>query len=431
MIGAGAVGLGVAFELASSGAEVTVFESRRLGGGASHGNAGWITPALCAAPVPAPGIVRQAFRWMLQPDSPFLLRPRLDLHFAHWLWRFSRACTPTAFNRGMRALVGHNRFALEALLSWRERGVDFELHREGLLCAALTDDALKQEQMTYQQVRSMGFPLEFEVLDGEQLREREPALSDSIRGGIASNDEWHVRPESLTHGLAIALRSLSAEIQEGIAVEALERRGDTWRINGLDADRVVVAAGVWTRDLLRPLGVQLPLEGAKGSSVTARGEGVQPRHAIYMLEAKVACSPYERDVRLAGTLELGARTDLSLNKRRITAVAAAAERYLRWRPINPDHEWAGLRPLLPDGLPAVGRLPHHPGLFVATGHGMAGTTLAAVSAKLLAPPEKQRDAHEMLFTLPAVQAEISKVLRSWFAKQKRLEPVFNLFFGLL
>src|SRR4051812_15913317 len=101
VVGGGVVGLGVAYELARAGAEVVVFERNRTGAAASLGNAGWITPALCAAPVPAPGVMGQAVRWMVHPSSPFLLRPRLDFGFLSWLWQFRKACSRAAFDAGM------------------------------------------------------------------------------------------------------------------------------------------------------------------------------------------------------------------------------------------------------------------------------------------------------------------------------------------
>ena len=148
---------------------------------------------------------------------------------------------------------------------------------------------------------------------------------------------------------------------------------------------MVLAAGAWTGRVLAPLGVKIRQEAAKGYSLTARGEGTRPRHALYLGEAKVGCSPFEDGVRLAGTLEL-AGIDLSPNRARLEAVARSATRYLRdWRPVASELDWAGLRPLPPDGLPLIGPVPGRDGLFVATGHGMMGVTLAPSTGAALAP----------------------------------------------
>ena len=388
VVGGGVIGLGVAYELARSGAEVTVLERARFGGGASLGNAGWVTPALSAAPVPAPGVTAQVLRWMFRSDSPFLLRPRTDRAFLGWLWSFQRACRAPQYAAGMHALVEHNRGAIESLVSWRRQGIDFELHRGGLLFAALSEAALEEERELYVRLQAAGFPVEFELLDANAVREREPAVSDRVIGGMLSRREWHLRPESLTAGLAAALRRAGAELLDGVVVEDLARENGGWRLStstgSRQAERVVLATGAWGPALLGSLGYRLPLEAAKGYSITAAGEGVRPQHAVYLLEAKVGCSPYVDAVRLAGTLEL-AGLDLSLNRPRLRAIERAAEAYLRWRPVDPQLEWAGLRPLAPDGLPVVGAVPGQPGLFISTGHGMAGVTLAAASASLLGP----------------------------------------------
>jgi D-amino-acid dehydrogenase len=198
-----------------------------------------------------------------------------------------------------------------------------------------------------------------------------------------------VRPETLLAGLERRLRERGVAIEEGAAVEGLRPAGDGWRVEtaggSLEADRVVVAAGVWSPALLAPLGVRLPIEAAKGYSVTARGPGRRPHRPLYLTEAKVGVSPFDGALRLAGTLELGA-LDVSVDRVRVDAVASSASRYLRdWRPVDGRVDWAGLRPLAPDGLPVIGGVPDRPGLFVATGHGMLGITLAPATGEALAP----------------------------------------------
>jgi D-amino-acid dehydrogenase len=185
------------------------------------------------------------------------------------------------------------------------------------------------------------------------------------------------------------LRGDGVEIHEGTAVERIQRSGGTWTIETktrerIHADRVVVAAGVWTRRLLQQLGTRIPLEGAKGYSVTTTANGRLPRHSIMLHEAKVGVSPFANGFRLAGTLELAGES-LTLNRRRIGAIVDAAGRYLDYKTGAVELEWAGLRPVLPDGLPVIGRVPTADGVFVATGHGMLGITLAPSTAESLAP----------------------------------------------
>jgi D-amino-acid dehydrogenase len=227
------------------------------------------------------------------------------------------------------------------------------------------------------------------VLDREALCALEPDVADGVIGGLLAGAERHVRPESLTAGLRRALIERGADVHENRHVTALLARPDGWRVQlrdgSLDADRVVVAAGVWSRELLAPLGIRLPLEAAKGYSITAPANGDRPRHPLYLTEIKVGVSPFDGAVRLAGTLEL-AGLDLRLNRRRIDAIARHAADYVTG--LHPDGgsvEWAGLRPVPADGLPIIGAVPGHPGLFLATGHHMLGVTLGPATGEALAP----------------------------------------------
>jgi D-amino-acid dehydrogenase len=388
IIGGGVVGLCCAHRLVGQGAKVVLLERDRCGGGASLGNAGWITPVL-SAPLPAPGVLRQAARWMLDPESPLFIRPRLSPELARWCWQFARNTTRSRFLRGMRALIELNRKTLELFDELRESGVEFEMHREGLLIVSLQEDALLDEWRLIGEMKALGYNGRAEILSSGEVRKLEPALGRNVAGGIYAADERHVRPESLTGGLVRWLRNAGVSIREGWAVERLRTSGHGWSIEGngerVHVDRVVIAAGVWTRQLLRQLGVPIPLEAAKGYSVTTERERPQLRIPVMLHEAKVGCSPFEGSFRLAGTLEL-AGDDLALNPRRVGAIVKAASQYLEgYRPSSAAAAWAGLRPVLPDGLPVIGPIPSVEGAFVAAGHGMLGITLAPSTADQLAP----------------------------------------------
>ena len=271
----------------------------------------------------------------------------------------------------------------------RASGVEFELHDTGLLLVARDEEHLAEYQALFRELAALGYHDEVAFLTGEELVGVEPALSRGLAGGIHAFAERHVRPETLTAGLVSDLRVRGATIIEHTEVAGVRpRRGDRWHLDtssgGLEFDKVVLAGGAWTEQLLRGLRARLPLEAAKGYSLTSGGSGVTPSHALYFADAKVACSPFDGGLRIAGTLEL-AGLDLTLNARRLAALRRAASGYLdSWEPAGVQVEWAGLRPLAPDGLPYIGAVPHHPGLYVATGHGMLGVTLAPATGFFLA-----------------------------------------------
>jgi D-amino-acid dehydrogenase len=388
VVGGGAVGLCVAEALLRRGARTLLLEAGRIGARASAGNAGWITPGI-SNPLPAPGTVPQALRWMLDPASPLLVRPTLRPGFLRWSYDFWRSTSPARYSAGMAALVALSGRAIPAYDALREAGVEFEMHADGLLFVAHTEEELDAELAALRDQQALGFSGRIETLDGAAARELEPALTDGVIGAILAADERHVRPETLTDGLAAHLRAGGATVREHARVERVTRDGAGWSLlvagEPIRCERVVVALGADTSRLLAPLGVRLPLEGAKGYSFTDPAPPVRPRRPLYLLESKVGVSPYDGALRFAGTLELGSR-DVAVDQRRLRALDASGTRYLKGWSASPGRSgWAGMRPLLPDGLPAIGPVPGHDGLFVATGHSMLGITLAPATGELLAP----------------------------------------------
>jgi D-amino-acid dehydrogenase len=388
VVGGGVVGLCCAHSLRRAGADVTILDRGECGQATSLGNGGWVTPVL-STPLPAPGVTRQALRWMLDPASPLLVRPRLDRAFLSWCWQFARHCTPGRFEAGARALLALNAPTLRLYDDLQAAGVEFEMHAAGLIVVALGDAYLEHEWEGLQELKRLGYPGPIDRLDASAVRELEPALNPKVAGGVHVHDERHVRPESLTAGLLRSLHESGATVRDGVDVTGITRDGSGWKVatsaGPIEADRVVVAAGIWSRPLLAGLGTTLPLEAAKGYSVTVPSNGLTARHALMFGEAKVAFTPFDGSVRFAGTLEL-AGEDLSLKPRRVGAIVKAASRYLDdFHADDAAPAWAGLRQFLPDGLPVIGRVPTADGVYVATGHGMLGVTLAPATAHALTP----------------------------------------------
>ena len=388
MVGGGVVGLCVAHSLARRGAQVTVVERDRCGAATSAGNAGWVTPGL-SAPVPAPGVVRQALRWMLDRESPFLVRARLDPAFLGWLVGFWRASGAARHRAGLRATLDLARPTTDLYDQLRADGVEFEMHTDGLLYLVRSERALDAWRSMYDELAALGFDGQVEALDREAVHALEPGAGPDVAAGLLAKVERHVRPESLSEGLRQSLLARGVRIEEGQGVTRLTRTAYGWRVEtaggAIYGDRVVIAAGVWSRELLAPLGLRIPLEAAKGYSITAPANGERPRHPLYLTEAKIGVSPFDGAIRLAGTLEL-AGLNLDLDRGRIDAIVKHASEYLGgFRPNGGSVEWAGLRPMTADGLPVIGAVPGQPDLFTATGHHMLGVTLAPATGEALAP----------------------------------------------
>jgi D-amino-acid dehydrogenase len=390
VVGGGVVGLACAWELHRNGAAVTVLERGRVGGGVSGGNTGWVVPSM-SSPLPAPGMVREGLRQLATRGDAFVLRPSPDPSFVRWLWQFRRSCSPARFDVGMRALLALNRRTLELFDRYREE-LGFEMHATGLLIAARSVEGLHHFRTIFRRLRELGYEGETEELDGEALASLEPALDGrAVALGLHARVDRYVRPEDLLARLAERLRSEGVRVLEGSNLERLERRGREWVLStttgDLVAERVVVAAGLQADRLLRSRSRRLRMQPARGYSVTIVGSGTPPRHALYLAEARIGLSPYDHAVRIAGVFELGASRAEAPRDAGAKLLAAARPYLSGWRPDSdgPLSTWAGLRPATPDGLPLIGELPGHPGLYVAAGHGMLGVTLAPATAALLAP----------------------------------------------
>ncbi|HUA45304.1 MAG TPA: FAD-dependent oxidoreductase [Solirubrobacteraceae bacterium] len=388
VIGGGAVGLCVAETLSARDCEVTVIERDRCGAGASAGNAGWITPSL-AAPVPGPGVISAALRWLVDPSGPLWIRPTLSPAMVEWLARFIVGCRRSTYRRTLGALQRAAARAGPGFDAMAARGVELELHEDPLLFPAFERGELEHLWHLAHELHEAGSTQRFERLSAEELRAVEPALGPDLLGGVLAHGERRVRPELLSAGVRRALIARGVEVLEGMPVTRLARDGGGWRLDGprgtaRRAEAVVIAAGLASAALLAAHGVRVPIAAAKGYSRTYPADPTAPRQPLYLENAKVAISVFDGSVRVSGTLELGAR-GLALSGRRLAAITAAAQRALPgWRMPARRRDWAGMRPLSPDGLPFIGPVPGLEGVHLATGHSTLGITLAPLTGELVA-----------------------------------------------
>jgi D-amino-acid dehydrogenase len=390
VIGGGAVGLCAAEALSARDCEVIVVEADRCGAGASAGNAGWITPSL-ATPVPGPGVIAESLRWLINPSGPLWIRPTLSPDLLRWIADFMLSCRRPVYERGLVAMQQLVARASDAFDGLAARGVEFEEHDDPLLYPSFERSEFEHVWHVVEEIRRAGSSQRFERLSPDEVRTLEPALGPGLVGGVIAHGEQRVRPELLTAGVHRALIERGVEVLEGTPVTDLARDGGGWTIDTSArggavrrADAVVIAAGVDSARLLAAHGVRVPIAAAKGYSRTYPLDPTGPRRPLYLEGPKVAISVFDGGVRVSGTLELGAR-GLSLSARRLSAIAAAAQRALPgWRMPPGPRDWAGMRSLSPDGLPFIGPVPGLDGVHLATAHATLGITLAPVTGQLLA-----------------------------------------------
>jgi D-amino-acid dehydrogenase len=390
VVGGGVIGVCCAYFLAKRGARVTVLERGGVGEGASYGNAGAI--AAGHGPINKPGRVKQAIKSVCDPTSPLYIPVQWNPSLFKWLWAFRAHCTDDHVAWSMQTLgpLGHaSRGLFDELVDGE--GLDCRYRREGYYEIFLTEPGLEAARREAELQKHYGYHPK--VLSGSELREREAAVREDIIGGVLFPEAATCDPHRFVLELAARTRRHGGEFRtESEVVELLVQDGRVTGVRMRDGEvvsgeRIVLATGAYSLHLLQKLGCPLPLQAGKGYHRDAPLEagGTPPLRQTCMLgETSVFCTPMGGSVRFAGTLEFSG-VNHDMRPARLEQLNKAAKRYLSGvGDIEYRSEWCGLRPCLPDGLPAVGPVPNHPDVILATGHAMLGLTLGPVTGKVVA-----------------------------------------------
>jgi len=356
--------------------------------GCSYGNTGMIVPSHFV-PLAAPGAVATALKWMLNPASPFYVKPRLSFELAQWGLEFWRAAN---FERARRAAPLLVRLALAGRAGYEAlagEGDDFHFRNSGVLILCRDPHTLEEEGRAAVEARALG--LTAEVLDKKATAAREPGIQMDVAGAVYVAQDCNLDPARLMDVLQRRCAAAGVELRWQAEVSGYRTKGS--RITSLQvareeiaADEFILCAGVWTSGIGRELGLRLPMQAGKGYSLTLTNPTRSPKACALLTEARVAVSPMNGKLRFGGTMEL-AGIDETINPIRVRGIIDAVKRYY---PEFTDQDfagiepWRGLRPCTPDGLPYVGRTARAENLVVAAGHAMMGVSLAPITAKLAA-----------------------------------------------
>lgn len=387
VVGGGVVGLATAWYLKRMGADPFVVESRTAGSGCSSGNGGWVCPSI-SSPVASPALTLRSLLGLLRPGNPLYIRPAALPELAPWLIRFRARCTRSAFDHGLRAMASLNVHTMERYDELTGDGVAFEFARSGILMAYRSPAKTAIARSEVEATAALGVA-RCTVLDRDGLYEREPLLRPGFGGGFFVDSDVHVRPESLTAGLAQGLRDAGVELHEGVSAFGFSVEGETVRAlvtsaGPMEVDAVVIAAGAETGSLARAAGLAIPLTAGKGYSVTIDEPRNQLRQPLLLGDDKIVMTPFAGALRFGGTMELSG-VNCRLDPRRVRAVRRGVTRWVDVpEAATGGVEWVGMRPMVPDTLPVVGRLPTRTNVYVNTGHQMSGVTLAPSTGWALA-----------------------------------------------
>jgi D-amino-acid dehydrogenase len=388
VVGAGIAGLCCAYYLRKHDVDVVVLDAEPVGSrvASSYGNGGWICPAQ-AGPLPEPGLTVYGMRALLARDSALHFRPGYLPRLLPWLARFWTYCNQRDYDAGTAALAALGKRVFQLVDEMAEDGIEPEIYKLGMICATADEPQARNVLESLQGMRKHGFELPDDLLLGDELHAVEPSLSDRVQAGFYLAEQWHVRPTTMTLEIARRLRETGVEIREGARVDGFDRRNGTVRAarttqGEVPADAFVLAAGSWTTQLARTLGLRLPMQPGKGYSFLIAPK-IVPRHGILFADIHAGATPLGDRVRIGGTMEFSGY-GLEVDRRRIDTVFRLAKDYIELE--RPDYEepWAGLRPMTVDGLPIVDRAPGYGNAYVATGYSMLGMTIAPPAGEELA-----------------------------------------------
>jgi D-amino-acid dehydrogenase len=394
VLGAGVIGVTSAWYLAQAGHEVTVADRQaEVGMETSFANGGQIS-ASHAEPWAKPSMVPKLLRWLGREDAPLLFRPRLDV--AQWAWglRFLLECIPGRFERNCRALAGLAAYSRDCLQGLRERtGIRYDQLTRGILHFATDGRDFEVLARSAEAVRALG--IERQVKSAPECLALEPALKDSedpLTGGVYTPGDESGDARRFTQELARLATACGVRFRFGSSLNAIEVAGAEVRgvrigEEQVRADAYVVALGSYSPLVLRPLGIHIPVYPLKGYSVTlqlgAEHIGVAPSVSLTDEAHKIVISRLGSRLRAAGTAELTGY-DTTVNSVRCAAIARRLRQlFPGLGGITTHDSWTGLRPATPNNVPIIGRT-KLPNLFLNTGHGTLGWTLACGSAKALA-----------------------------------------------
>ena len=386
VIGAGIVGLSTAYYLAKAGRSVIVLEKSDGTDSCSYGNAGFISPSHFI-PLASPGIVSKGMRWMLNPESPFYIKPRLNSSLIKWGINFLRSANHTHVNNTKRLLADLAILSRELHLDFaKEENVAIE--SPGILMHCTTESSMNHEKEVGKMAADLG--IKTRTLDLDQINAEYPKIRHSGVGAVHFPIDSYMIPKDFMTNMIRAVKELGVKIKLNQEVNGFETKdGKITKVRTksgeFEGDEVVLATGAFTPILTKLIGNRLLLEAGKGYSVDYYNESLVPDIAYILVEARVAVTPMQKFVRVAGTMELGGINE-KINQRRVAGFLKSVKDYL------PDFEyekmkslpvWSGLRPCSPDGLPYVGRDSKYQNLILATGHAMLGFTLGPVTGKLV------------------------------------------------
>lgn len=392
VLGSGVIGVASAYQLALAGHDVTVVDRQPAAAlETSYGNAGEVSPGY-SAPWAGPGVPIKAIKWLLMQHRPLVIRPNVDLNLVRWGIAMLRNCTAARYEVNKGRMVRLAEYSRDCLIALRaQTGIRYDERTQGTLQLFRTQAQLDGTAADIAILKRYG--VAFELLDRAGFIRHEPALAhvqEKFVGGLLLPGDETGDCFKFTQNLAALAAKQGVQFRYGTRIQRLQLSGK--QIDGvatdagtLKADAYLVALGSYSPLLLQPVGIRIPVYPVKGYSITvpitfAAGA---PESTVMDESHKVAVTRLGDRIRVGGTAELAGYTLKLHEARRQTLEHVVTDLFPRGGDVSRAEFWCGLRPMTPDGTPVVGatRLPN---LFLATGHGTLGWTMAAGTGRVIA-----------------------------------------------
>nr|WP_298798823.1 D-amino acid dehydrogenase [uncultured Acetobacter sp.] len=392
ILGAGVIGVTSAWYLNRLGHEVTVVDRQPEPGlETSFANAGQVSPGY-STPWAAPGLPLKALGWMMQRHSPLVIRKRIDFAMFRWIEQLLKNCNTQAYdiNKGrMLRVAEYSRDCLDALRE--ETGLTYDDRQRGLIQLFRTDKQIDKAHHDMKLLSDSGIP--HALLNVDQILEHEPGLSHArglLKGGLSLPGDQSGDAHIFTQRLAKMAAAQGVTFLYDTTIKGMDAAADEVMSirtskGHLRADAYVVSMGSYSPLLLKPLGVHLPVYPVKGYSLTLplTDESHAPLSTVNDETYKVAITRLGNRIRVGGTAEL-AGYNLRLSPDRRETLELSFSELFGGGDLSAATYWTGLRPCTPDGTPVIGPAPRFSNLWLNTGHGTLGWTMACGSGRILA-----------------------------------------------
>jgi D-amino-acid dehydrogenase len=392
VLGAGVIGVSVAYELAGDGHQVVVVDRQPAAAlETSFANAGEVSPGY-SAPWAGPGVPLKALKWLAMHYRPLVIRPQIDLAMIRWSLAMLRNCTTARYEINKSRMVRLAEYSRDCLRAIRAAtGIAYDERMQGTLQLFRTQKQFDDSASDIAVLRASG--VSFELLGRDGCLRHEPALArvrEKFVGGLLLPGDETGDCFKFTQALARLATQRGVEFRFGVSVQGLVRSGE--RLFGvatdagtLDADAYVLALGSYSPLLLRPIGLRLPVYPVKGYSITVpiTDPGGAPESTVMDETHKVAVTRLGDRIRVGGTAELAGYTLKLHEARRRTLAHVVTDLFPAGGDVARADFWCGLRPMTPDGTPVIGATPIA-NLYLATGHGTLGWTMAPGTGRVIA-----------------------------------------------